>query len=115
MTLRLALLVSIIGAARAAHACGGGVVTIPSGTIAADAQRILISVHGGVTDVITQIGVPETTANYGVLIPVPGEPTLDAKPVPSSELETLFSERLTIRAPWSVAQTRPAATFDHGP
>ena len=95
MKLILASLVSIaavLASARAARACGGGVVSTPiAGTIGADAQRIVISVHGGVTDIVTQIGVPATTAEYGVLIPVPGEPTLDATPVKSAELDTLFS------------------------
>src|SRR5689334_13651388 len=76
---------------RPARACGGGVVTLPAATVGDDAQRILISVQGGMTDVITQIGVPATTADYGVLIPVPGQPTLDATPVSSAELDTLFS------------------------
>lgn len=76
---------------RPARACGGGVVTLPAATIGADAQRILISVQSGMTDVVTQIGVPATTADYGVLIPVPGQPTLDPTPVSSVELDTLFS------------------------
>ena len=74
-----------------ARACGGGVVTLPATTIDANAQRIVISVHGGMTDVVTQIGVPATTADYGVLIPVPGQPTLDATPVSSADLDVLFS------------------------
>ena len=95
MKLRLTLLV-IIGALcafdRAARACGGGVVTTTqAATLGADAQRIFISVHGGLTDVITQIGVPATTADYGVVIPVPSQPTLDATPVKQAELDTLFS------------------------
>ena len=81
---------SVFVPARAARACGGGVVTrMQSGTIGADAQRILISVHGGTTDVITQIGVPATTADYGVLIPVPSEPTLDPNPVASGDIDLL--------------------------
>ena len=79
--------------ARAARACGGGVVTrMQSGTIGANAQRILISVHGGTTDVITQIGVPATTADYGVLIPVPSAPTLDPSPVASADIDVLDTE-----------------------
>lgn len=75
---------------RAARACGGGVVTrVQSGTIGANAQRIVISVHGGTTDVITQIGVPATTADYGVLIPVPSAPTLDPSPVASADIDVL--------------------------
>jgi uncharacterized protein DUF2330 len=83
---------SVLTAVRASRACGGGVVTTTqAGTIGADAQRIFISVHGGMTDVITQIGVPATTADYGVLIPVPSEPTLDPTPVASAEIDTLDS------------------------
>ena len=93
MRLKLALLViigSMFASVRAARACGGGVVT-QSGTIGADAQRIFISVRGGMTDVITQIGVPQTTADYGVLIPVPSAPTLDATPVASADIDKLFA------------------------
>jgi hypothetical protein len=96
MKISLASLLMIAGAllapVRAARACGGGVVTTAeAATLGADAQRIFISVRGGMTDVITQIGVPSTTADYGVLIPVPSEPTLDATPVMSAELDVLFS------------------------
>jgi len=76
---------------RPARACGGGVVTLPAATVGADGQRIMIAVQGGMTDVVTQIGVPMTSADYGVLIPVPDEPTLDPTPVSSPELDTLFS------------------------
>jgi hypothetical protein len=92
-TLALLIVVtSLLPAARAARACGaGGVTTHADTTIAADAQRIFISVHDGVTDIVTQIGVPATTADYGVVIPVAAEPTLDPTPVMSSELDVLFS------------------------
>jgi len=89
----LLMIGSLCAAPRAARACGGGVVTTPAGTatLGADAQRILISVHDGKTDVITQIAVPSTSADYGVLIPVPSQPTVDATPVMSAELDVLFS------------------------
>jgi hypothetical protein len=74
-----------------ARACGGGVVGPQAATVGADAQRIIISVHGGITDVITQVGVPDTSVDYGVLIPVPSQPTLDPTPVPSVELDRLFT------------------------
>jgi hypothetical protein len=78
-----------------ARACGGGVVTIPGGTGAvAGAQRIFFAVHADRTDVITQIGVPATTADYGVLIPVPAQPVLDSQPVPASELDALDTATL---------------------
>lgn len=99
---------SMFVSVRAARACGGGVVaSTQSGTIGADAQRIFISVRGGTTDVITQIGVPQTTADYGVLIPVPSEPTLDATPVASAEIDKLFART----APTIVVQ----ASDDGGP
>jgi hypothetical protein len=89
---------------RAARACGGGVVTTPAqvASVGANAQRIFISVStGGVTDVVTQIGVPATAADYGVLIPVPSEPTLDPTPIMSSELEALdrFTQPVIRRQP----------------
>jgi hypothetical protein len=72
-----------------ARACGGGVATREVDGSVANAQRIVVSIHDGVTDVITQIGVPVTTADYGALLPVPSEPTLDPEPVPNSDLEAL--------------------------
>jgi len=95
MRIKLALLFMmavVFAAPRAARACGGGVVTTPAqvASVGANAQRIFISVSpGGTTDVVTQIGVPATAADYGVLIPVPSEPTLDPTPIMSSELEAL--------------------------
>src|SRR5689334_17163014 len=72
-----------------ASACGGGGVTSASGVVMGS-QRIIMSVRaGGTTDMIVQVTVPKTIADYGVLIPVPSEPTLDAQPVSGDELETL--------------------------
>jgi len=95
MRFRLALLFMmavVFAPPRAARACGGGVVTTPAqvASVGANAQRIFISVStGGVTDVVTQIGVPATVADYGALIPVPSEPTLDPTPINSAELAAL--------------------------
>jgi hypothetical protein len=75
--------------AGAAHACGGGLVVAVPGGAGADAQRIFFSVRGGTTDVISEIGVPATGSDYGVLLPVPAEPTLDGQPVSSAELDAL--------------------------
>lgn len=72
-----------------ASACGGGGVTTVNQGVVADAQRVFMSVNAGRTDVIVQIGVPATTADYGVLIPVPGEPTLDEVPVDPYDFFTL--------------------------
>jgi hypothetical protein len=75
----------------AASACGGGGVTSASGVVMGS-QRIIMSVRaGGTTDMIAQVTVPQTTADYGVLIPVPSEPTLDKRPVSSAELDALDS------------------------
>lgn len=83
------------------EACGGGgVVSAQPGSVGANAQRALLSVHPPragsagelsttTTDVITQIGVPNTTADYGVLLPLPSSPTLDPEPVSAAELELL--------------------------
>lgn len=79
--------------ARPAHACGGGLVTTteldPS---VGDTQRVVMSMHDGVTDIVAQIGVPRTTADYGALLPEPSEPTLDPNPVSADDLEELDRE-----------------------
>ena len=55
-----------------------------------NAQRIFMSVRdSGTTDIVAQITVPETTADYGVLIPVPDEPTLDSEPVSAADMNLL--------------------------
>ncbi len=83
------LLVCLVPLPRA-RACGAGLVSAP-GTVGDDAQRIFISVHDGETDVITTVGVPDTAADYGALIPVPAQPTLDPQPADTVELGRLFS------------------------
>ena len=57
--------------------------------VVADSQRVFMSVKNGRTDIVVQIGVPATTADYGVLIPVPGEPELDDEPVDENDLIAL--------------------------
>jgi hypothetical protein len=82
---------------RAADACGaGGVVsTSRSGSVGSNAQRVILAVDEGAasgsakTDVVVQLGVPETTESYGALLPVPSEPTLDPNPISASELDQL--------------------------
>jgi hypothetical protein len=72
-----------------ALACGGGGVTSQVG-VTMNSQRIFMSVRAaGTTDVVAQITVPETTADYGVLIPVPDRPTLDSEPVSAADLDAL--------------------------
>lgn len=48
-----------------------------------------MSVRGSTTDIVVQIGVPATTADYGVLIPTDSEPTLDSQPVSEQDLAAL--------------------------
>jgi len=83
----LCLVVLLVMAERPASACGAGVVS--SGTVAADAQRIFLSVRGGKTEIVLQVVVPRSPGDYGALIPLPGQPTLDAQPVSSAELDAL--------------------------
>src|SRR4029079_7009521 len=82
MRYRLTLLLTLaftcgpfLTSTRVARACGGGLVHAQTGSVGADAQRIIISARDGTTDVITQIGVPPTTPHYGGLLPLPGEAT----------------------------------------
>jgi Uncharacterized protein conserved in bacteria (DUF2330) len=90
-------------AAHRAHACGGGLVS-SSANVGADAQRIFLSVSGTVTTVVTQVAVPATSADYGVLIPVPAKPLLDPNPVPSAafdELDAFTAPRIVHDEPTS--------------
>ncbi|HKO94025.1 MAG TPA: DUF2330 domain-containing protein [Polyangiaceae bacterium] len=72
-----------------AGACGGGVVVPSDLATGAQVQRILLSVHGTVTEVVTQIALPEGAGDYGALIPVPVQPTLDPDPVAEEDLAAL--------------------------
>ncbi len=92
---------SSLAVPEAAEACGGGgiVSSKAPGLVGSNAQRVLISVRddgvGGApdgTEVITQIVVPETTADYGALLPMPSEPILDPEPVSMEELEALDTQ-----------------------
>jgi hypothetical protein len=80
-------ILALAGAERAASACGAAVVSRAS--IAASAQRIFLSVHGGKTDIVVQVIVPSSPSDYGALLPLPSEPTLDPMPVDSAELDAL--------------------------
>lgn len=80
---------------RTADACGaGGVVTTQAGNVGADTQRVILAVKDGAsggptTDIVVQLGVPPTTEEYGALLPVPSEPTLDPNPISAGELDAL--------------------------
>lgn len=81
--------VAVLGVPRVAFACGGGGIASQSGVVL-DSQRVVISSRAnGTTDIVAQIGVPRTTSDYGVLIPVPSEPTLDENPVSALDLAAL--------------------------
>src|SRR4051812_17435109 len=72
-----------------ALACGGGGVTSQGGGTM-NSQRVFMSVRSvGRTDIVAQVTVPQTNADYGVLIPVPSEPKLDSEPVSAAELDAL--------------------------
>jgi hypothetical protein len=80
---------SVLAWSQSAGACGGGALVSERGVVV-NAQRVILSTRSsGTTDIVAQIGVPSTTADYGVLIPVPSEPTLDAEPVSALELAAL--------------------------
>jgi hypothetical protein len=67
-------------------------------------QRVLISRTGDATELVVQIGVPATDQDYGVLLPVPAEPVVDAVPVDSDELDQLdAATRVTIHRTTFVA------------
>lgn len=73
-----------------ATACGGGGMTTVRGGVVANAQRVILSARqDGTTDTVVQVSVPTTSADYGVLIPVPSEPALDDEPVSASDLDAL--------------------------
>lgn len=79
-----------------ALACGGGGVTSNLG-VTTNAQRIFMSVRAaGTTEIVAQITVPQTSADYGVLIPVPSEPTLDSEPVSKADLDALDSATVPV-------------------
>ena len=81
VSLAVGALVLATLASAPALACGGGGVASKVG-VTTNSQRIFMSVRAaGTTDIVAQITVPETTADYGVLIPVPDEPALDSKAV----------------------------------
>ena len=82
-----------------ARACGGGGVAGPAvAGVVANSQRVVISVRdNGTTDMVVQVGVPDTSADYGVLIPTPSEPSVDPAPIAEEVLDELDkSSRPTI-------------------
>lgn len=77
----------LIASRPAARACGAGAVS--RGVITVNAQRIFLSVKGGKTEIVVQLVVPRSPDEYGALIPLPAEPSLDSEPVAGAELDAL--------------------------
>ena len=107
--------VALVLVSRPSAACGGGGVTtsVESGVVA-DTQRVVLALHDeGTTEVrteiVAQIGVPAAGADYGVLIPVPGTPTVDNSPISTDDLDEL--DRAT--APTLIIQ-QPDTSDDSG-
>ncbi|NUO47920.1 MAG: DUF2330 domain-containing protein [Polyangiaceae bacterium] len=72
-----------------AQACGGGMVTEADANVAVTAQRVFVSTRAaGTTDIVAQLDVTGSKS-YGVLIPLPSQPTLDTTPIDSKELDAL--------------------------
>lgn len=88
LVLSLATILVAAPRERAAHACGAGAVT-RAGSVGVDAQRIFLSVRGGKTEIVVQLIVPRSPSDYGALIPLPAQPTIDAPPVAAAELDAL--------------------------
>jgi hypothetical protein len=74
--------------AREARACGGGLVS-RQGTLGASAQRIFLAAGPTSTEVVTQVIVPASTDDYGVLIPLPAKPEIDPNPISAEALDAL--------------------------
>jgi hypothetical protein len=85
-SLLVALALVILGSPSPVHACGGGLVS--HGTVM-DSQRLFVSVRGTQTDIVTQVAVPQASADFGVLIPLPGTPVIDPVPVSAAEMADL--------------------------
>ena len=62
---------------RVAEACGGS-VSEPATQVTVGGQRAFIAVRSnGTTDIVVQLDVSQADGNYGVLLPLPVEPTVD--------------------------------------
>ena len=76
--------VALLLQAAPAQACGGGVAREFVGI---SGQRVLFSVRKDSTEAVLELSVPEAPGDWGVILPVPVEPTLDPDPVPTSEID----------------------------
>ena len=71
-----------------AEACGG-LVQGESGSVAQDGQLSVLSIVDDHTDVILTLDVPDASNAFGVIVPVPEEPVIDAEPVSTDALTAL--------------------------
>jgi hypothetical protein len=90
-----ALLVSIASASLAAVAvpsialaCGGG-VTSEGATITVGQHVAYYAVGAERTEVVLQLALPEVGDDFGVIVPVPGEPVLDDEAIEPTQLSGL--------------------------
>ncbi len=83
------LVIAASAPTRIVEACGGS-VSEPNTPVTVGGQRAFIAVRSdGTTDVVVQLDVSEAGGNYGVLLPLPVEPTVDATPIDASEFDGL--------------------------
>ncbi|HEY4223170.1 MAG TPA: DUF2330 domain-containing protein, partial [Myxococcota bacterium] len=91
-TQNLALLVVILAAALAhappSRACGGLLQPV-TGTVSQSGQLGLIVVDQNKTSVVLTLDVPDASNAFGVLVPVPSQPTIDDQPVSTDALAAL--------------------------
>ncbi len=82
-----------------ALACGGGAVGPEPQSVGVDAQRVFLSVLGENTEIVTELSLPQTVGDWGVLIPVPVEPTIDPEPLDAEAFDQLDRETQVVVAP----------------
>lgn len=82
------VLVLELAGARPARALGAGVFSV-GGDVVADTHMLFIAVGRERTEVVEQVTVPRATSDFGLLIPVGAEPTVDAQPIPVDALQAL--------------------------
>lgn len=86
----LGAVLCLSAALRPARACGGLVSS--DGTLGSDAQRAFYAVRDDRTELVVQLYVPQGGKGYGVLLPVPVQPTLDQTPVAAADLDALEAD-----------------------
>ena len=53
-----------------------------------DAEREFMSVHSSSTDIVIEVFVPDG-GDFGAIIPVGAQPTIDPNVIPTSDLDAL--------------------------